>query len=104
MDLKKSNLVTLSACETALSKVQGEDDLSGLSRAFFYAGTPSILATLWEVDDNSTYILMEHFYKNWLKGMSKPEALTRAQTALKQIPQYTHPYYWAPFVLIGDWH
>jgi len=46
---------------------------------------------------------MEHFYKNWLKGMSKPEALRQAQITLKQMPQYTHPFHWAPFVMIGDW-
>lgn len=75
----------------------------GLSRGFIYAGTPSLLATLWSVDDQSTYILMEHFYRNWLKGMSKPEALRQAQISLKNTPQYSHPYYWAAFEMIGDW-
>jgi len=103
MDLKSANLVTLSACETALSKVLGGDDLVGLSRGFIYAGTPSILATLWKVDDPATSRLMEFFYKNWKQGMSKPEALRKAQLDLKNIPQYKHPYYWAPFVMIGDW-
>jgi CHAT domain-containing protein len=103
MDLSNANLVTLSACETALSKVTGGDDLVGLSRGFIYAGTPSLLATLWKVDDKSTSILMEHFYRNWQKGMSKPEALRQAQIALKNMPQYKHPFYWAPFVMIGDW-
>jgi CHAT domain-containing protein len=46
---------------------------------------------------------MEYFYQNWKQGMSKPAALRRAQIALKNIPQYSHPYYWAPFVMIGDW-
>jgi len=101
LDLKNANLVTLSACETALCKIQGGDDLVGLSRGFIYAGTPSILATLWDVDDKSTSILMEHFYENWQKGMSKPEALRQAQIELKKT--YKHPYYWAPFVMIGDW-
>jgi len=104
MDLKNANLVTLSACETALSKIQGGDDLVGLSRSFIYAGSPSLLATLWKVDDQSTAILMEKFYDNWKnKGLSKPEALRQAQIALKAIPKYSHPYYWAPFVMIGDW-
>jgi CHAT domain-containing protein/Tfp pilus assembly protein PilF len=103
LDLKNANLVTLSACETALSKIQGGDDLVGLSRGFIYAGTPSLLASLWEVDDKSTSILMESFYKNWLNGMSKPGALREAQLELKKIPQYSHPFYWAPFVMIGDW-
>jgi len=104
IDLRNANLVTLSACETALSKIYGGDDLVGLSRGFIYAGTPSLLATLWEVDDRSTSILIEEFYENWhRKGMSKPEALRKAQLTLKSMPKYRHPYYWAPFVIIGDW-
>jgi CHAT domain-containing protein/tetratricopeptide (TPR) repeat protein len=103
LDLKNANLVTLSACETALSKVQGGDDLVGLSRGFIYAGTPSILATLWKVDDASTAKLMEIFYRNWKSGMSKAEALRQAQESVKGMKGYEHPYYWAPFVMIGDW-
>jgi CHAT domain-containing protein len=104
LDLRNTNLVVLSACETALSKIYGGDDLVGLSRGFIYAGTPSLLATLWEVDDHSTAILIEEFYKNWQKkGMSKPKALQQAQVALKSMPQYQHPFYWAPFIMIGDW-
>jgi CHAT domain-containing protein/tetratricopeptide (TPR) repeat protein len=103
MDLKNASLVTLSACETALSKVQGGDDLVGLSRGFIYAGTPSILATLWKVDDASTARLMEIFYRNWKSGMSKAEALRRAQEAVRGMKGYEHPFYWAPFIMIGDW-
>ena len=104
LDLRNANLVVLSACETALSKIYGGDDLVGLSRGFIYAGTPSLLATLWEVDDRSTAILMKEFYENWhKKGMTKPEALRQAQVALKSMPRYRHPYYWAPFIMIGDW-
>ncbi|MCP4350131.1 MAG: CHAT domain-containing protein [Desulfobacterales bacterium] len=104
LDLKNANLVTLSACETALCKIQGGDDLVGLSRGFIYAGTPSVLATLWEVDDRSTSILMKKFYENWYrKGMSKPEALRKAQISVKSMAGYEHPFYWAPFVMIGDW-
>lgn len=104
LNLKHANLVTLSACETALCKIQGGEDWAGMSRGFIYAGTPSILATLWSVEDKSTSILIKNFYENWLqKGMSKPAALRQAQFDLKSIPQYSHPYYWAPFVTIGDW-
>jgi len=103
MDLKNANLVTLSACETALSKIQGGDDLVGLSRGFIYAGTPSILATLWKVDDASTSKLMEIFYRNWKSGMSKAEALRTAQEAMRGMKGYEHPFYWAPFIMIGDW-
>ena len=104
LDLRHANLVVLSACETALSKICSGDDLVGLSRGFIYAGTPSLLATLWEVDDQSTAILVKKFYENWQKkGMSKPKALQQAQISLKSIRQYHHPYYWAPFIMIGDW-
>jgi CHAT domain-containing protein/Tfp pilus assembly protein PilF len=104
IDLRNTNLVVLSACETALSKIYSGDDLVGLSRGFIYAGTPSLLATLWEVEDHSTAILIEEFYKNWQKkGMSKPKALQQAQIALKSMPQYQHPFFWAPFIMIGDW-
>lgn len=104
LNLENANLVTLSACETALGKIQGGDDMVGLSRGFIYAGTPSILATLWNVDDRSTSILMKQFYDNWQnKGMAKPEALRQAQLAIKSMPGYKHPYYWAAFEMIGDW-
>ena len=104
LNLKNSNLVILSACDTALSKIYSGDDLVGLSRAFIYAGTPTLLATLWSVDDRSTYILMKDFYEYWHnKGLDKIEALRRAQNSLKSIPDYSHPFYWAPFIIIGDW-
>lgn len=102
LNLPDAHLVTASCCETALCKIQGGDDLIGLSRGFFYAGTPSLLATLWKVDDRSTSIFMEYFYKNWLNGMSKPEALRQAQIQLKKSESYSHPYYWAPFVMFGE--
>jgi CHAT domain-containing protein/tetratricopeptide (TPR) repeat protein len=103
MNLKNASLVTLSACETALSKIEGGDDLVGLSRGFIYAGTPSILATLWKVDDASTSKLMEIFYRNWKSGMSKAGALREAQETVRGMKEYEHPYYWAPFIMIGDW-
>jgi len=104
MNLPAASLVTLSACETALGKIQGGDDMVGLSRGFIYAGTPSLLATLWAVDDRATGVLMENFYENWQKkGMSKPEALRQAQLSLRRKTEYSHPFYWAGFQMIGDW-
>ena len=104
LNLKKANLVTLSACETALSKVRGGEDWASMSRGLIYAGTPSVLASLWSVDDKSTAILMKNFYENWLKkGMTKPAALRQAQLNLKAIPEYSHPFFWAAFEIIGDW-
>ncbi|MCF8063436.1 MAG: CHAT domain-containing protein, partial [Deltaproteobacteria bacterium] len=104
LDLEGVDLVTLSACDTALSRIYSGDDLVGLSRAFVYAGTPRLLATLWPVEDRSTYLLMTAFYRSWTtEGASPPEALRRAQAHLRSLPGYEHPFHWAPFVVIGDW-
>ena len=130
----KANLVVLSGCETGLGKLSTGDELVGLTRAFIYAGTPSVVASLWSVDDSSTAQLMASFYRN-LKTMSKVEALRQAQLELirgegrsdllarrgvggigklgetvksesaSQSPisiSTSHPYFWAPFILVGD--
>jgi len=133
MDLKAS-LVVLSACETGLGKLSSGDELVGLTRAFIYAGTPSVVASLWKVEDSSTAQLMASFYKN-LKTMTKVEALRQAQLELitgkarsdllarrgvggigklGEVPEAkpssqdsvsistSLPYFWAPFILVGD--
>lgn len=76
-----------------------------LENAFIYAGSPTVVATLWEVDDKSTAELMQLFYRNNLKeGMKKTEALTEAQRQLIKVKeQYKHPFFWAGFTLRGDW-
>ncbi len=134
-----ANLVVLSACETGLGKLSSGDELVGLTRAFIYAGTPSVVASLWNVEDSSTAALMASFYKN-LKTMTKVEALRQAQLQLirgdassdllarrgiggvgrlGETPSSqlhapssepdapssvstSHPYFWAPFILVGD--
>lgn len=102
----RANLVTLSACETALgsgyfSEAPPGDELVGLTRAFLFAGSPSVLATLWEVDDRSTLELMRAFYAGLAEG-NKAAALAEAQRALRNGDgRYRHPFYWAPFVLVG---
>jgi CHAT domain-containing protein len=102
LDLKETNLVVLSACETAKGKPSNGDDIVGLSRAFLYAGTPSIITTLWSVDDEASGLLMQKFYKNLKSGMEKAEALRQAQVEIRSIPKYHNPYYWAAFTLTGD--
>ena len=99
LDLSAS-LITLSACRTALSEDANGDELIGLSRAFICAGSPSICSSLWSVSDESTGELMERFYFH-LREMNKSEALKRAQIDLMK--KYEHPFFWAPFILIGDW-
>ncbi len=93
-----ADLVTLSACETALSKIAKGDDLLGFTRGFLYAGTRSIVASLWKVDDLATKELMVAFYQN-LERMDKATALAKAQRSSKI--KYPHPFYWAAFQLTG---
>jgi len=96
-------LVTLSACNTAIGKLTKGDDVVGLARAFIFAGTPSILGTIWSVNDESTSIFMNHFYEN-LRVMDKLKSLQQAQIAMIQNEKYRHPYHWAAFQLIGDYY
>ena len=94
-----ADLITLSACETGLSKIANGDDLVGLTRGFLYAGSSSIVASLWKVDDLATAQLMTRFY-NEMDRADKREALRTAQLETKK--KYPHPYYWASFQLIGN--
>ena len=93
-----ADLVTLSACETGLGKVASGDDVVGLARGFLYAGSRSIVASLWSVDDQATGALMKHFYAN-LATLPKDDALRRAQMATRR--DFAHPFYWAAFQLTG---
>jgi CHAT domain-containing protein len=97
-----ADLVVLSACETGLGKKVSGEGLIGLSQAFFYAGAPSVVASLWPVSDQtSTPDLMVRFYRELDGGADKAEALRRAR--LSAIAEgHAHPYFWAPFVLLGD--
>jgi CHAT domain-containing protein/Tfp pilus assembly protein PilF len=143
-----AELVTLSACESGVSKIMRGDELVGLSRAFLYAGTPSLICTLWPVDEVSTRILVQKFYQELSAGAGKAQALQRAQIHLQNLAMrdfddiwlgwaadrlvyarieamakgvkagtpaglvepvdpisgkpFAHPFYWAPFVLVGD--
>ena len=93
-----ADLVTLSACDTGLGKIRNGDDVVGLTRGFLYAGSNTIVASLWEVDDQATSYLMQQFYAN-LRTKNKGEALRQAQLATRK--KYHHPYYWAAFQLTG---
>jgi len=104
-----ADLVTLSACQTGLgsgyfAEMPAGDDFVGLTRAFLHAGSATVLATLWQVDDLSTMKLMGSFYRRVRQGSTngdKAVALARAQRELRASALYGHPYFWAPFVLIG---
>jgi CHAT domain-containing protein len=98
-----TRLVTLSACETNIGGFDPSAVYSSLSRAFTKAGAPTVVASLWSVNDASTRDTMTNFYKEILAGQSKAESLRRAQLRVMHDPRFAHPYYWAPFVILGDW-
>jgi pentatricopeptide repeat protein len=112
-----ASMITISACQTALGSgytvaVPQGDDLISLCRAFLYAGSPSVVASLWEITDPSTALFMIRFYTH-LKNMTKSEALAQTQRDMisgdvflkegEKTDVYSHPYHWASFVLVGDW-
>ncbi len=94
-----AELVTLSGCGTGLNVVVGGDELLGLVRGLLYAGTQAVLATLWDVHDESTAVFMKKFYEKISEGETKAASLRFAMKDLRL--NYPHPYHWAPFVLIG---
>jgi hypothetical protein len=100
LDLTNTDLVVLSACQTQLGELSAGDEVVGLTRAFFFAGTPTVIASLWNVDDEATSLLMEHFYTHLREGVGKAAALRQAQLEVREA--YPEPHYWAGFVLSGD--
>ena len=98
-----ADLVVLSACETALGKEVRGEGMVGLTRAFFYAGARSVVASLWMVNDQSTALLMEDFYGQYLKGEDASTSLRKAKLGLLRgtDSRFRHPFFWAPFVLMG---
>jgi CHAT domain-containing protein len=95
-----ASLVVLSACNSALGELTSGNELMGLTRSFLYAGVPSIVASLWTVDDRSTSFLMQQFYRN-LGTMNKADALREAKLATMK--EYPSPFHWAAFCLQGDY-
>jgi CHAT domain-containing protein/tetratricopeptide (TPR) repeat protein len=100
----RADLVVLSGCQTGLGKEIRGEGLVGLTRGFMYAGAPRIVASLWQVSDLATAELMKEFYAGLLERRLTPAAaLRRAQIAIAQNPRWSAPYFWAGFVLQGDW-
>jgi CHAT domain-containing protein len=99
-----ADLVVLSACQTALGKEIKGEGLVGLTRGFMYAGAPRVVASLWQVSDLATAELMKKFYTGLLRRRLSPAAALRAaQLEMARDPRWSAPYFWAGFVLQGDW-
>ena len=101
-----ADLVVLSACQTGLGKDIHGEGLVGLTRGFMYAGAPSVMASLWKVDDRATAELMKQFYSGMLgqEALRPAAALRAAQVAMWKTKRFEAPYYWAAFTLQGEWH
>jgi len=109
MNLSNTELVVLSACETGLGDIEGNEGVYGLQRAFKIAGVKYLVMSLWQVPDKQTQELMTIFYSKWLPSaaeamagksekMSLPEAFHSAQQEMRE--KYENPYFWAGFVLV----
>ncbi len=99
LDLRGTDLVVLSACQTALGEISSEG-VFGLQRGFKKAGVRTIIMSLWPVDDNATLLMMTEFYTNLTKGMSKREAFLSAQNKVKTTAGFENPRYWAAFIML----
>jgi CHAT domain-containing protein/Tfp pilus assembly protein PilF len=99
-----ADLVVLSGCQTALGKEIRGEGLLGITRGFFYAGAPRVVASLWWIDDRATAALMASFYRAmWIDGLPPAAALHKARLALARQPRFRDPAYWGAFVFQGDW-
>lgn len=99
LDLYNTDLAVLSACQTGLGKIEA-DGVFGLQRGFKMAGVNSLMMSLWEVDDDATQLLMTEFYRNYVNGMTKMDALLNAQKIVRTTVGFEDPEYWAAFILL----
>ncbi|MGD9581099.1 MAG: CHAT domain-containing protein, partial [Vampirovibrionia bacterium] len=102
-DFSDKDLIVLSACDSVVGKTKGAE-VSALGTAFELAAAPSVIASLWKVDDASTSLLMKSFYNYYTNGANKAEALRKAQLDLINNKKFQNPFYWAPFIILGRWY
>jgi CHAT domain-containing protein/predicted negative regulator of RcsB-dependent stress response len=103
LDLTRVRLVTLSACESGLGKIERGDEIIGFTRSFLSAGVSGLIVSLWPVSDESTELLMSTLYQQLRAGQSVQDAMRAGQVALLHERRFSHPFFWAPFNLIGNW-
>jgi CHAT domain-containing protein len=103
LNLWGTKLVTLSACDTGVGEVRNGEGVYGLRRAFFLAGTESLVMSLWPVSDYVTRELMTDYYSGLKRGFGRGEALRLAQLAMLKRKGRQHPFYWASFIQAGEW-
>jgi CHAT domain-containing protein len=103
LKLNNVSLVTLSACETGLGRIARGDEILGFTRAFFYAGASSLIVSMWPVADESSALTMRTFYSQLANGDEAIDAMRTAQLAVLHNPRFAHPFFWAPFDLMGGW-
>lgn len=103
LKLNNVSLVTLSACETGLGRIARGDEILGFTRAFFYAGATSLIVSMWPVADESSALTMRTFYAQLADGHEAIDAMRTAQLAVMQNSRFAHPFFWAPFDLMGGW-
>lgn len=103
LPMQGTALVTLSACESGLGRVAKGDEVLGFTRSFLAAGTSSLIVSLWPVSDDATEILMSTLYSELAKGRDVQTAMQAGQLAVLKEPKMSHPFFWAPFNLIGNW-
>jgi CHAT domain-containing protein len=102
LDMRRVSLVTLSACESGLGKVEKGDEIVGFTRSFLSAGASSMVASLWPVADDATEALMTRMYKSMTEGADLMDAMRNAQLEVQKTRRFAHPFFWAPFNVIGN--
>jgi CHAT domain-containing protein/predicted negative regulator of RcsB-dependent stress response len=102
LDMSSVRLVTLSACESGLGKVARGDEIIGFTRSFLSAGANSIVASLWPVADDSTDLLMNKMYRELAAGRDLMQSMQQAQLEVQKNRRFAHPFFWAPFNVIGN--
>jgi len=101
LDLEGTELVTLSACETAVGEISVGEGVYSLNRVFQEAGAKAVLSTLWSISDEGTNQFMQKFYHRFLNKQSAQQALRETQEEFKNSEQWNDPFYWAAFVVTG---